>query len=388
MPFASPKQIVAKSKNAYPRFLKQWICGEDDSFFPHSLRVKLAADPQNIPGTIAASQELLSHSKAVRKWGYTVHTEEIRTRDFGKNRFPKSITIDTRDDLLRLAKKVNEFAATCRVVQRVRDELPQLEAWLLKHVLTLHRHAESVDGLIGVAKYFIDHPWPDCFLRQIPVPVDTKFIEFHASVLRQWLDELLPESAYDASEIKFARRYGLRDGQPHQALRLLDPQLQRAIGLPFEELSLPLRTIATLPVEEATALIVENDMNLFILPPFPRGIGLHGKGNAVILLERLKWLKTNRIFYWGDIDVDGLLILSRLRNLFSHVESLMMDRETMRSNEAYAGTGNGTTPTAPTNLTPGEQAAFEFCSQHNRRLEQEKIPLAFVDRTFAALAAG
>ncbi len=386
MPLVSPKQIAAKAENAYPRFLKQWICGEGDRFFPHRLRVGLSIDPKDPTGTIAACENLLTHSKAERGWGYTVHREQVRTRGFGNNLIPQAITVDTLDDLLRLVKKVNEFAATRRVVDRVRAELPQLEDWLVKHVRTLHRHVESIEGLIRVALYFLDNPWPDCYLRQIPVSVDTKFIEIHTPVLRQWLDLLLPSSAYDDSETKFARRYGLRDGRPHQALRLLDPQLQQELALPFDELSLPLKTIATLPVQQATALIVENDMNLFILPPFPRGIGIHGKGNAVILLERLKWLETNRILYWGDIDVDGFLILSRLRNLFPHVESVMMDHQTMQHHKKHFGDGNNSTPPAPTNLTPEELAAFEYCSQHNRRLEQEKIPPAFVDQAIAAVS--
>ncbi len=103
-------------------------------------------------------------------------------------------------------------------------------------------------------------------------------------------------------------------------------------------------------------------------------------------LESLRWLETNRILYRGDIDVDGLLILSRLRNLFPHVESLMMDLDTFQRNKDHADKGNGTTPPAPTNLTTSELAAFDFCARHNRRLEQEKVPQAFVDQAIAAVS--
>ena len=373
MSFVTPEQIATKAKNAYPRFLKRWIQGEGEGFFKHPLRVNLKPDPQDIPGTISASEKLASQSKAVRKWGYTVTYEQIRSRSLGDNPFPKQITIETADDLLRLAKKVDEFAATCLVVERVRAELPQLEDWLVKQVNTLHRHAETVEGLITVAKYFMNNPWPDCYLRQISVPVDTKFIELHTPVLVQWLDLLLPVTAYDSNEKKFARRYGLRDGPPHQAMRVLDPQLQQEMGLPFDELSLPLKTMSTLAVQNATAVIVENNTNLFLLPALPRGLGIRGNGYAVVLLERLKWLEANRILYWGDFDVDGFMILSRLRNLFPHTESILMDGEIVQSLEKHFGDGNNKPPPpSPTNLTPGERAAFEFCARNNRRLEQEK----------------
>ena len=387
MPLVSPQEIATKAENAYPRFLKQWIRGgEEDGFPPLCLRVNLKADTQDIPGTIAANEKLKSQSKAVLKWGYTVTYEQVRSRGFGNNPFPKKITIETLDDLLRLAKKGEEFAATCRVAQRVRAEFPQLEDWLVKHVRTLHQHATAIEGLIEVAQYFLEHPWPDCYARQIPVAVDTKFIGNHRPVLRQWLDLLLPASAIDVNESAFARRFGLRDGQLHRSIRLLDPQLQQELGLPFEELSLPLRTLADLPVQSATILVVENDLNLLTLPLMTRGLGIRGVGDSVTRLEGLCWLENNRVLYWGDIDVEGLLILSRLRNLFPHVESIMMDRVTLDCLEKHHGKGNNNTPSAPTNLTPGEMAAFEVCLQENCRLEQEKIPQAFVDQVIAAVS--
>ena len=385
MPFVTPKEIADKAVKAYPGFLKDWIRGEGGNYFPHTVRgVDRKFDPKNFSESIKADEKLQLGSLAKRGWGYTVNRKRTNKQSSGKNPYIESITIKKRGDFLRLAKKVDEFAATGRVVERVRAELPPLEGWLVKHVNTLHKHAEAIEGLIGVAQYFLKNPWPDCYLRQIPVPVDTKFIENHTPVLVQWLDALLPVTAYDPSEKKFAQRYGLRDGPPHQALRVLDPQLQQEIGLPFDELSLPLKFMATLSVQNATAVIVENDTNLFLLPAFPRGIGIRGNGNAVVLLERLKWLATNRILYWGDFDVDGFMILSRLRNLFPHTESIMMDFEKMPSLEKHLGGGNGKpAPPAPTNLTSGELAAFEFCSLHNYRLEQEKIPPDFVERAFA-----
>ena len=381
MPLVSPKEIVVKAQRAYPRFLKLWVCGKGKSFFPYLVRgVDLKFDPATFSESVNADEKLEEGAAM----GYTVNRERKKNRISGNNPYVTSITIEERNDLLRLANKVDEFTATSRVVERVRAELPQLEDWLVRHVNTLHRHAETVEGLIGVAKYFMNNPWPDCYLRQIPVPVDTKFIELHTPVLVQWLDLLLPVTAYDSSEKKFARRYGLRDGPPHQAMCVLDLQLQQEMGLPFDELSLPLKTMANLVVQNATAVIVENNTNLFLLPALPRGIGIRGNGYAVVLLERLKWLEGNRILYWGDFDVDGFIILSRLRNLFPHTESILMDRETVQSLGKHFGDGNNKPPpTTPTNLTPGELAAFEFCAQNNRRLEQEKIPQDFVERAFA-----
>lgn len=383
MTFLTPEAIAAKAENIYGRFIKEWIFGSAENYFPHRVNARFSIDPRNSKGTIQASEMLLAKSKVGRGWGYTVHREQVRMRDFGNNPVPSMITIDTLEDLLRLANRKDEFLATCRVVSLVREAFPQLENWLRANIRLLHRYVEPIVGLIQVAQFFVKNPWPDCYARQIPVFVDTKFIQRHAAILREWLDLILSPSAIDVNENVFALRFGLRDGQPHRAVRVLDSALTAQLGLPFDELSLPLRSIAAMPAKNVTAFIVENDLNLLTLPRFPRGIGIRGEGNAVNRLERVTWFHDCRLYYWGDIDVEGFQILSRLRSLFPAVESILMDLKTIEQHEEMEG--NGTTPTPPTNLTPPELAAFEYCVDRNARLEQEKIPQPFVDRVFAEL---
>ncbi|MEM8671635.1 MAG: Wadjet anti-phage system protein JetD domain-containing protein [Planctomycetota bacterium] len=385
MPIISPQDIAAKTERAFPRFLQAWVRGEDDDFFPWRVRTNLSPDPKHPDLTIAAIGELHSNSKESRGWGYTVYCEHRRSRDLGRNDFPKAITVDTRDDMLRLAKKSDEFAKTCKVADLIRTDLPRLETWLRKNVSSLHALVEACEGLVAVTKYFIGNPWPDCYARQIPVQVDTKFIQRNSRVLRQWLDELLPDSAIDINEKRFERRFGLLDGEPHRAIRLLDPALIEEIELPICELSLPLRSIAQLPVANATVFIVENDLNLLTLPTFPRGLAIRGEGNAVNRLERVKWLAFNNVYYWGDIDVEGYFILSRLRNLFPDVRSVMMDTLTIESQRVFHVEGNATTPDPPTNLTNAEKEAFSYCVAHNYRLEQEKIMQHYVDEVVSEL---
>lgn len=385
MGFLTPEDVAATAGRAYTRFLTQWVRGDGGSFFPYRIRSRFSIDPTNPKGTIAASEALLAKSKGVLGWGYTLCREQVKLRDFGVNPVPKTITVDTLDDLLRLANRRREFSATSYVVDTVRAEFPGLSRWLESKVGSLHSLVDSVSGLVEVTRYFLANPWPDCFARQMPVTVGTKFVERHTSILRQWLDILLPASAIDVNETKFARRFGLRDGQRHRAVRILDATLVQELGLPFCELSLPLRSIAELNVSQSTVVIVENDLNLLTLPPVVRGLGIRGEGNAVNRLEQLRWLDSNRVIYWGDIDVEGFLILSRLRNLFSHVRSILMDSETLRQHTRLLIKGNGSRPEAPTNLSNAEAVAFQECLQNNYRLEQESIPQAKVDEAFALL---
>lgn len=133
-----------------------------------------------------------------------------------------------------------------------------------------------------------------------------------------------------------------------------------------------------MPVRNVTVFIVESDLNLLTLPEFPRGIAVRGEGNALNRLDIVRWLETNRIIYWGDVDVEGLVILSRMRNIYPHTESIKMDRQTLEANEVFQVDGNGSQPICPTNLTIQESEAFHYCLIKDVRLEQEKIPQHYV----------
>lgn len=385
MAFITPAEISKKATNAYSKFLGLWISGDDADFFPYRVRANLKLDSGNPASSIIAIETLLKKSKENRGWGYSVRRTETRSRDFGKNLIPESIMIETLPDLLRLAEVESQFEQTKEVAERLRSEHPSLADWVKRNVKSLHKCHASLEGLLAVVNFFQSNPWPDCYARQMPVEVDTKFVRRHSRILRQWLDVLLPDSAIDPGESKFERRFGLRDGQTHRGTRFLDEALMKELGESHIELSLPIRSLARLRVSNATIFVVENKLNLLTLPNFHRGIGIQGEGNAVNRLEGIAWLNNNRIVYWGDNDVDGFLILSRLRNIFPHVESIMMDLKTIQAHSRWSVESNSNQALPPTNLTEAERIAFDFCSANNFRLEQEKILQPFVDLVFAKL---
>jgi hypothetical protein len=387
MAFATPSQIESKAQKIYDRFLVVWLAGDANSFFPSRVRVSLTLDKSNPATAIAANEKLLAKSKARRGWGYTVHQTERKSQAFGRNQVATAVTIDSLEDLLRLIGRADDFAATQAVVAAVRERFPSLEPWLQRSIKSLHKFQPSLEGLLAVAGYFVQHPWPDCYARQIPVPVDTKFVARHRSVLRQWLDVLLPASAIDVNETKFERRFGLRDGRQHRGVRFLDEPIQLQTGASHQELSLPVAEIAALSVADATVFIVENRLNLLTLPSVHRGVAIEGAGNAVNRLESIQWLRTNRVVYWGDIDVEGFLILGRLRGIFPNVQSIMMDLDTLQAHGEWVGSGSGARPVAPTNLTSAERDAFDRCAAKNLRLEQERVLQKYVNEVVSRFSA-
>ena len=80
-------------------------------------------------------------------------------------------------------------------------------------------------------------------------------------------------------------------------------------------------------------MICENKVNLLTLPQLDRTVALGGLGNGIHRLFDISWLAINELFYWGDIDIEGLTILARIRHRFPQTKSVMMGIQTL---EKYA----------------------------------------------------
>jgi len=269
---------------------------------------------------------------------------------------------------------LREFRLFTAAVTRLREAFPALEKWIRGNVRTLIEAASDLDGLIGVLQFFRDNPRPNQFARELPIPVDTKFIERYQRLLQDWLDIVLPPQAIRADEKHFERRYGLRYAEPHLLVRLLDPSLEKELCCPCSELSLPLHTLGAMAIRANAAIIVENKVNLLTLPFLPRTIGLGGLGSNVVLMRYLPWLNSVPVVYWGDIDIEGFEILSSLRAIIPSVRSFLMDSATLERWPSLVVPGTGRHRDVPAHLTDSEQQTFLRCRDENLRLEQERIP--------------
>lgn len=367
-----PEEIHRKALNLYPLLLRAWL--EEKELFPRTIPANRSLDPVDQSSAAASVRRLREQSKEVRGFGYSVEWKERNSRAFGRNLFPERIYFETQEDLLRLIGKKAEFEAFRKSVLQIRAEFPELLGWIASNRQTLIDAEPNIDGLLEVLRYFNANPRPDCFARELPLTVDTKFIERNEGILRDWFDLVLPDSVH-SHELHFAKRYGLRYREQHVALRFLDLDLQRECGSPWNELSLPLSALAAMSPQSCKAYIVENMVNLLTLPPRVRTVGLGGLGQAVSELRQVHWLYHTPICYWGDIDVEGFMILSALRAVFPHVRSILMDHATLCRFKGIAILGTNRRIPLPPYLNAGEQLAFEICTRENIRVEQERIPI-------------
>ena len=384
----SPGDIRKQAARWYPDFLRAELSGDD--FFPKEVRfanvkpARIATHFEEIHRSLIQlrlkSQEELGH-------GYSVEWEAVNNRTIGKNWFPSRIYVAERSDYLALLPEElrvhhRQFEPASSLLRR---EFPQLQGWMYNNVRKIGDYGPVWPDLLKVCRWFLHHYERDrYYIRELPVTVPTKFVEQYKPMLSELLIQLLPtdriNEAYAGNrDHNFEKRFGLRYDETLIRVRYLDPSLADGI----DDLAIRHTTFARHLFGGETVIITENKMNFLTLPPVPCALALWGGGFQVHLLREAQWLNRRTIYYWGDLDTHGLLILSQLRRWFAHVESLMMDQETL---ETFY-TGDQAPPIVQVNtdgLHEEELALFHHLRDGNLRVEQEKIPQWYVEQQLRA----
>ncbi len=365
--------IRKQAERAYPSFLRSLV--SEEPFFPLDIRFGKGIPKGGFHDFSASREALLKKARA-----YVVELKRHNSRRYGPQMLPARIYFDDRDAYVGFVGKTEEVLRFRGAIACARESLPELMPWLERNVVRIAGHVDGWEDLLTVCRYFLEHPRPDCYARELPLPIHTKFVEEHEALLRQMLDFLLPAEAIDAGASSFARRFGLRYEEPQLRIRVLDPNLSHTSGWPSDDLSLSVSALARLRFEACTVVISENKMTFLTLPHVRDALALWGGGFGMELLRDLEWLRACTVYYWGDLDAHGFIILSRLRSFLPAVTSLMMDVDTFETFRAYAVAGTPTREGPLPNLTPEEQGAYQSLAAANLRLEQEHIAQSYVMR--------
>ena len=135
-------------------------------------------------------------------------------------------------------------------------------------------------------------------------------------------------------------------------------------------------------------LISENKDTAIHFPPLEGGISVEGVGRGGVTAAAFDWLAgAPAVFYWGDMDADGLEILDGFRAAGIPARSILMDPETYACWEQFGTNsdvrGRPLQPRAPRpvpHLNAGELRLYHQLVDpawaRYRRIEQERIPVA------------
>ncbi|MBO6259080.1 MAG: hypothetical protein J6M93_07090 [Succinivibrio sp.] len=325
----------------------------------------------------------------------TVETVEYSSRLMGRQRVPSSVVFNSVDEYLAFIGKRHEYRA-------IRTELMRMPSrfcdFIRKKPQTYLKYRDCFYKIRLIADYLLKNPNPGIYLRELSIQtIDTKFIENHKGVLGEVLDAVLPKSSINPDENHsrgFSRRYGFKDKPERIRFRILDPQLKfPLINCKCPDITLDAASFAALSLDVRYAIVCENEISFLSLPHLRSTVAIFGSGYGFSALKQAVWLKSLKIFYWGDLDTHGLAILSSFREALNpcEVESVFMDYETLTKYKNLCVEEPKPREDIPTGLTQKEGLAYRALLDNkigrelglkHVRLEQEFISWDEVETFF------
>lgn len=374
----SPEEIKVKAGKKYFSFLQSWMEGKPFE------KLVIRGDKTYAKASLSEFEKeillLISQSRIKKGYGYTLAFQQVKTKYLGTQDLPTAIYFDTEQDLLKYLSKEKEVILFKENQEKIISTFPILKEWTIQNPSKIIQHPAEWDNLLKVCQYFKQTPVPNLYLRELPVRVHTKFIERNQSILGELLDNLIPEYV-NHQEKTFEKRFNLKTSEKLVRFKILDNEISRVFFSGIDDIAIPVSQFEKLNLPVKKVIIVENKTTLYTtltLPKMDKAIAIFGSGYSVSHLKQALWLKNIELLYWGDIDVQGFEILSQFRGYFPQTKSILMDKATF---DIYFEDDIGTPShiSIQLNLTAAEQELYSLLKANQWRLEQEKIPLGYVN---------
>lgn len=374
----SPEEIKVKAGKKYFSFLQSWMEGKPFE------KLVIRGDKTYAKASLSEFEKeillLISQSRIKKGYGYTLAFQQVKTKYLGTQDLPTTIYFDTEQDLLKYLSKEKEVILFKENQEKIISTFPILKEWTIQNPSKIIQHPAEWDNLLKVCQYFKQTPVPNLYIRELPVRVHTKFIERNQSILGELLDNLIPEYV-NHQEKTFEKRFNLKTSEKLVRFKILDKEISRVFFSGIDDIAIPVNQFEKLNLPVKKVIIVENKTTLYTtltLPKMDKAIAIFGSGYSVSHLKQALWLKDIELLYWGDIDVQGFEILSQFRGYFPQTKSILMDKATF---DIYFEDDIGTPShiSIQLNLTAAEQELYSLLKANQWRLEQEKIPLGYVN---------
>lgn len=372
------QEIRNKTDKKYISFLQSLV--EQRPFEKLVIRGDKSYTKSSLPEFEKEIQQIVSQSKEKKGFGYTLEFQLVKTKFLASQNLPISIYFDTEKDFLKFLDKEKEVELFKSDVEKITNVFPELKEWIIKNPLRVITNQTEWDNILKVCQYFKKNPKPNLYIRELPIKIHTKFIEKNKGVIRELLEILLTEQINSDSK-EFEKRFHLKFSEPLIRFKILDKEISQKYFSGIDDIAIPVSQFESLNLPIKRVLVVENKTTLYTtltLPKTDETIAIFGSGFSVYNLKGAQWLINVELFYWGDIDVQGFEILSQFRSYFPQTQSMLMDKTTF---EKFFENDSGTPTNVSTklNLTDGEQQLYEVLKINNWRLEQEKIPLYWIN---------
>jgi hypothetical protein len=351
--------------------------------------------PVPVPLRCPTAADVLHRFDDVRRWSDKWHREvsrglngprieyrALKSRSVGENRVPSKVWVDTPDQLCELIGTSSQRRSLEEVLEMTCSFCPELVAWVREHPLAAIANHGLWAKALATVRWMAEHDTAQLYLRQLDVGgVDTKFVERNAKLLEQLLAVLAPQRVRPSTP-DIALRLGFRPKPDYVRLRFLGPQPTWPPGV--SEVRLRADELPGAGIRASTVFIVENEISYLAFPLVVDSIVTFGSGYALEPARTGAWLEARRVVYWGDIDTHGFAILNNLRQQYSHVVSVLMDRATLLAHSSQWVREDLPISRPLPHLNSAEAELYrdlvEDCYGPSVRLEQERIRFSFVDK--------
>lgn len=377
--------ILHKKEWENRRNLKQRLLNQRP--FPIEISLKVPTDQQ--------ARDNLGHFHAFFKawtdfaYPELVEWQERQYRQLSEQRVPVKLRIFSLQQLTELLgteqqlenwlNKISSFLQQSFVHDRHQHRLFQT---LIHHLEQIERYSQQEwQWLIQLIEQLKPNMGAGLYLRALPLSaVNTKFLEQNLL-----LTEVICNVLYD-DEIVLAGGLlawldCLDSPKGWLTIKPVCPNVQEKLGgLPIFQLSTEVLDQFELPAERI--IVVENIQSGLACPNLENSIVVCGGGKNISWMNA-KWLQHKQFFYWGDIDSEGLNILSMVRQKIPLVIALMMDEATVLQFQNHMVDEPDSIFSEPQYLTADELKLFHDLRAQtfkNRRLEQERISVDWVHR--------
>ncbi len=257
----------------------------------------------------------------------------------------------------------------------------QLFLTLIDHLETLNKFDYiDLDLLVKLIPQLKKGMGKGCYLRALPVTfVDTKFIENNLRIIESITATLIDENLRESDLMKWL--HYKKKPKDWLLIKPLCAQVSAALG-GLSLLRLSSDTLLEFELPASNILIIENEQSCLALNSISDTIAISGGGKNIAWM-RAGWLAAKRVAYWGDIDSEGLNILSNVRSKLSSVTPLMMDATTIEAYQERMVAEPNSVLNEPIALTEEELVLFKGLRSGkyaNTRLEQERLPIDYVNK--------
>ena len=339
-------------------------------------------------------EELSKVDKLVVGKGPRIEYTEINSKKFGNQLFPQKIVFDSIDDFMFFCSSESEWNQILEISKNLISKFPEASSWVEKNnsFKKILENKKIWDNLIDVCLYFKSRsPGEWIFAREIPLKISSKFIEDNKSILRELLDIILTPHHINSTASDFYKRYYLIQDHSRIRVRTLDKEVSIALFgteliTDFELIISELDNLLKLKGERIKKVFVVENLTTFLsFPMLQDSLVIFGCGRFATSIQ-IKSLSRVALYYWGDLDVQGLEIMAAFRKNHPNTIALLMDNKTYKAHSELIIQGEPTQLLeAPQELSSDERVLYTALKTSNNRLEQEKISRIFLENAFAIL---